>query len=227
MNDAREGNELSRDAGDRRRVFVVGARTLYLQPLCELLNSTGEHSAELAAPAGAASSSDGQQPDVVVIDCEDATEEAVELGGTLFELNADSSFVFLGSGQALEGVESAGCLERARWASTDASLGEIVQVIAGRGRPPVRESRRPRTGPGVPAGDSPLAALTGRERAVLQLIVDGRSGKEIAARLGISPHTVRTHLQNTMAKLLVGSRTELVSLAHGLGMRAARAEQEG
>ena len=37
--------------------------------------------------------------------------------------------------------------------------------------------------------------ITERERQVLQLLADGRSNKEIAARLGLSPNTVKTHVR--------------------------------
>jgi len=52
--------------------------------------------------------------------------------------------------------------------------------------------------------------LTERERQVLQLIVDGRSNKEIAATLGISPKTVSVHRTNVMAKLDVQTTVELL-----------------
>lgn len=52
--------------------------------------------------------------------------------------------------------------------------------------------------------------LTERERQVLQLIVDGRSNKEIAASLGISPKTVSVHRTNVMAKLDVQTTVELI-----------------
>jgi DNA-binding NarL/FixJ family response regulator len=52
--------------------------------------------------------------------------------------------------------------------------------------------------------------LTERERQVLQLIVDGKSNKEIAATLGISPKTVSVHRTNAMAKLDVQTTVELI-----------------
>lgn len=51
--------------------------------------------------------------------------------------------------------------------------------------------------------------ITDRERQVLQLLADGRSNKEIAARLGLSPNTVKTH---------VARRTEAILLARELGL---------
>lgn len=60
--------------------------------------------------------------------------------------------------------------------------------------------------------------LTARELEVLGLLVEGRSGAEIAARLTISPNTVRTHVQSVLTKLQVHSRLEAVAFAvrHGL-----------
>jgi DNA-binding NarL/FixJ family response regulator len=57
------------------------------------------------------------------------------------------------------------------------------------------------------------ASLTRREREVLALLVEGATGAEMAARLSLSPHTVRTHVQNVMSKLQVHSRVEAVAYA--------------
>jgi len=52
--------------------------------------------------------------------------------------------------------------------------------------------------------------LTDRERQVLQLISDGRSNKEVALELGISPKTVSVHRTNIMSKLNVQNTVELI-----------------
>jgi DNA-binding NarL/FixJ family response regulator len=52
--------------------------------------------------------------------------------------------------------------------------------------------------------------LTERERQVLQLIVDGKSNKEIAAILGISSKTVSVHRTNVMTKFDVQTTVELI-----------------
>lgn len=54
------------------------------------------------------------------------------------------------------------------------------------------------------------AHLTERERQVLQLIVDGKSNKEIATILGISTKTVSVHRTNIMTKLDVQTTVELI-----------------
>ena len=54
-------------------------------------------------------------------------------------------------------------------------------------------------------------ALSGREREVVQLVVDGASNDEIGARLGISARTVESHLRRLFERLGVASRTELAA----------------
>ncbi|MFZ5822585.1 MAG: response regulator transcription factor [Chloroflexota bacterium] len=55
--------------------------------------------------------------------------------------------------------------------------------------------------------------LTTREREVLQLLVTGKSNKEIALSLGISPKTVSVHRTNLMTKLGVQNTVELIRVA--------------
>jgi DNA-binding NarL/FixJ family response regulator len=60
--------------------------------------------------------------------------------------------------------------------------------------------------------------LTGREREVLQLTVEGHSSTEIARRLFISSRTVESHRANLMRKLAVRNQKELVRYAMQRGM---------
>jgi len=52
--------------------------------------------------------------------------------------------------------------------------------------------------------------LSKREKEVVELLLDGKSNKQIAMALGISPSTVEFHLKNVYAKLEVHSRTETI-----------------
>jgi len=61
--------------------------------------------------------------------------------------------------------------------------------------------------------NSEPSGLTIREREILQLIYQGQTSSEIAARLHISPRTVDTHRMNLMKKIGVKSKTELVRYA--------------
>jgi DNA-binding NarL/FixJ family response regulator len=57
------------------------------------------------------------------------------------------------------------------------------------------------------------AALTQRERQVLQLLARGLNAPQIAAELFVSPATVRTHVENAMARLGASTRIHAVSIA--------------
>ncbi len=58
-----------------------------------------------------------------------------------------------------------------------------------------------------------LALLTGREREVLQLIAEGKTNKEIATDLSVSPNTVESHRQRMMERLDLHNTADLVRFA--------------
>jgi DNA-binding NarL/FixJ family response regulator len=62
-----------------------------------------------------------------------------------------------------------------------------------------------------PAPDA-LSSLTEREREVLDCLADGMSRADTAARLGVSVNTVRSHIQNVIAKLGVHSTLEAAAM---------------
>jgi DNA-binding NarL/FixJ family response regulator len=63
-------------------------------------------------------------------------------------------------------------------------------------------------------GDRLLGHLTPRERQVLACLAEGAGRNQVAERLNLKANTVRTHLQNIMAKLGVHSTLEAVALTH-------------
>jgi DNA-binding NarL/FixJ family response regulator len=67
--------------------------------------------------------------------------------------------------------------------------------------------------------------LTTREREVLGLLADGRTNREIASELFISPKTASVHVTNILAKLGVQRRVEAAGLAIRLGLVAPRSDR--
>lgn len=90
-------------------------------------------------------------------------------------------------------------------------LGLGVWVGARLFRPHIRK------GPFEPNAAA-IAALgvTPRERQVLALIAEGRSNKEIARALSLSPNTVKTHVARLLEKLEAARRTEAIQRAREL-----------
>lgn len=100
----------------------------------------------------------------------------------------------------------------------ESALDRIVSFASGAwsGDPGEVASTRPlgRRGRGKASG----ADLTGRERAVLQLVAMGRTNREIGAELFISLNTVSHHLRAIFAKTSSANRTEAAAFAHRHGL---------
>lgn len=79
--------------------------------------------------------------------------------------------------------------------------------------------RRPETLPfdGNPKAQAALG-ISPRELTVLQELAAGRSNKEIAAALDVSPNTIKTHVARLFEKLEVRRRTEAINRARELGL---------
>ncbi|GAP46421.1 response regulator [Streptomyces azureus] len=82
----------------------------------------------------------------------------------------------------------------------------------------------PDAGDRDPARSERLDSLTGREREVLVQVAGGHSNDEIAARLEVSPLTVKTHVNRAMAKLGARDRAQLVVIAYESGLVRPRVE---
>lgn len=60
--------------------------------------------------------------------------------------------------------------------------------------------------------------LSGREMEILLLVAAGKSTKEIADQINLSPHTVYTHRKNILKKLACKSASELINYAYSQGL---------
>jgi DNA-binding NarL/FixJ family response regulator len=81
----------------------------------------------------------------------------------------------------------------------------------------VIERMATRSAPDI-ASDAQLDELTAREREVLELLAEGRSNGEIAARLVIEESTVKTHVKRVLTKIGARDRVQAVILAHRWGL---------
>ncbi|WP_254812368.1 response regulator transcription factor [Streptomyces cavourensis] len=116
------------------------------------------------------------------------------------------------------------------WVAKDCSLQRLLTVVRGVLRdethlPPalltgvLREltaTRKHRT-----ESQQLVESLTPREHEVLRCMVAGLGRKAVAERLFLSPHTVRTHVQNVLGKLGVHSTLAAVALARRAGVGPA------
>ncbi|MET9957213.1 AAA family ATPase [Streptomyces sp. NPDC006339] len=99
-------------------------------------------------------------------------------------------------------------------------LREDIELLAARAR--LTPLTADRAAPGEPDADhdasdaSDAFKLTPREQDVLRLVAEGRTNRQIAEELFISPKTASVHVSNILAKLGVAGRGEAAALAHRL-----------
>ncbi len=72
--------------------------------------------------------------------------------------------------------------------------------------------------PPMSSGLTTMEPLTPRELEVLEQLALGLSNKDIASRLGVSPHTAKFHVNSLISKLGATSRTEVVAMAARAGL---------
>ena len=84
---------------------------------------------------------------------------------------------------------------------TESLFSQIAKEAGGQGRAEVLEDVR----------------MTRREREVIDLIGEGLSNKEIAHRLNIATHTVKSHVRNVMEKLALHTRLQIAAYSHREG----------
>jgi len=122
------------------------------------------------------------------------------------------------------------------WVAKDCSLSSLLRIVRGvlKGETHVspalltgvlREltaAREHRT-----ESERLVGSLTPREREVLRCMVAGLGRKAVAERLCLSPHTVRTHMQNVLGKLDVHSTLAAVALARRAGVGPAELDSGG
>lgn len=219
-------------------VFIIAASDVVRAGLTALIESDGRFtvtggaadSRELPTIDGAESPA----PDVVVIDAERQTEESLDalraVADESWEEGGAPALVVIGDeeGEWARDALRAGVVRALL--PRGATGGEIVAAVeavaaglfafgadafAALLSASSRASEEPAAGQttedGPPPAGTELDAITPREREVLDMLAEGLSNKEIAWRMKISGHTVKSHVASIFAKLNVSTRTEAVT----------------
>ena len=138
-------------------------------------------------------------PRVIVMDLVPVNEEIVEFvnaGVSGFVLK-DATFA-----EFVATIRSVAAGEKVLPARmTESLFSQIASSANGRRREDVIEDVR----------------MTRREREVIDLIGEGLSNKEIASRLNIATHTVKSHVRNVMEKLALHTRLQIAAYSHQQG----------
>lgn len=204
-------------------VIVADQERVFAEALVSRLAAEGDMCVVLAAQVRAPGPwlVAGRTAEILLLDGDLPGEAANQLCAQLARNAEQTRVVMLSSSSEPERIAEAIRSGAAGWLRKDASLDRLLEVIRGVARgetwlPPaqagevlrllMRGADRQRE------SERKLATLTPREQAVLDCLADGTGHRETAAKLQMSVNTVRTHLQNLMAKLGAHSALEAVAL---------------
>lgn len=205
-------------------VFVVDHERMFADALAARLET--EDDVEVVAAVHARTPAEclivGRHADVMLLDGDLPERAAIRLCEELCGRDEPPRVVVLSASSEPERIVDAIRAGAAAWVRKDESMQRLLEVIRGVAQgetwlPPAEtgqvltllladQERRQ-------DNDRLLAALTPREREVLTCLAQGAGRREVAEQLHLSANTVRTHMQNLMAKLGVHSTLEAVAIS--------------
>jgi DNA-binding NarL/FixJ family response regulator len=211
------------------RVMVVDDHPMWRDAVARDLAEAGHEVVATAADgAEAVRRAPAARPDVVVLDLQLPKLTGVEVTRALVAMDhVPRILVLSASGEhadVLEAVKAGATGYLVKSASREELLSAVERTALGEAvfTPGLAglvlgEFRRLASGAGAAASTGPASQevprLTDRETEVLRLVAKGLSYKQIAERLVISHRTVQNHVQNTLSKLQLHNRVELVRYA--------------
>lgn len=200
-------------AADDHRIVAEGLRSL-LEPEFELAEVVEDGRALMEAH-------DRLRPEVIVSDVTMPSLNGIQAMRQLREKGSRAKFVFLTMhpdvDYAVEALESGASGYVLKHSAPEELVTAVREALAG------RTYITPRIAGDVltamrQGGDGGTAQLTTRQTEILQLVAEGRSAKEIAALLDLSPRTVESHKYAVMQALGVKTSAELVREAVKRGL---------
>lgn len=201
------------------RILIVDDHQLAREGLKAVLSDDGfEVVGEAASGEDAVAMVGALEPDVVLMDVRLGPGiDGLEATRRIAALGLSSRVIMLSLHDVPAYVREALSAGAGGYVLKDASIAElrgaVGQVMAGQSVIPLglisaimRDDKREAR----PA--EALAALTLREREVLELVAQGQTNKEIARQLAVSPATIKAHVERIIAKLGVADRTQAAVL---------------
>jgi DNA-binding NarL/FixJ family response regulator len=210
---------------NRPRILLADDHVLLAQALEHLLQREFDVVGTVADGRALLKAAGELVPDVVVVDIGMPLLNGLDAAEQLKALHPDMKVIFLTQNREPRFAVEAFRRHASAYLLKDSAASELTTAIreALRGRSYVSpaiargmvdEVSTPHGGPIT------LRELSAREREVLQLLAEGKSMKEVAALLDISPRTVEFHKYRIMELLRVKTNAELVQQAIKLGLIA-------
>lgn len=212
------------------RVMVVDDHPIWREGVARDLTERGLDVVATAPDAPAAVRiATAVRPDVVLMDLNLGPTSGVDAIAEIGKTSPDSRVLVLSaSGEhsdVLEAVKAGALGYLVKSAGVDELLDAIRRTARGVAvfTPGLAglvlgEYRRLAEAPAAADGSPAVPALTERETEVLRLVAKGLTARQIAAKLVVSHRTVESHVQNTLRKLQLHNRSQLVRYAIEQGL---------
>jgi DNA-binding NarL/FixJ family response regulator len=204
------------------RVAIVDDNRLVREALAAMLGRLPDVQVVVAASANA-EVIDGAAPDVLLLDAGLRDEDSLHVAAAIAKRGTETKVVMMDLMPTNEDVVQFVNVGVAGFVLKDATFDEFVATIrAVAAGDKVLPARMTETlfSQIVLGGDSrgrervlEDVRMTRREREVIELIGEGLSNKEIAQRLNIAAHTVKSHVRNVMEKLALHTRLQIAAFA--------------
>ena len=211
---------------DTIRIAIIDDNRLVREALTALLNRLTDIRVVSSDVADSASLAE-TKPDVLLLDVGLRDQDSLRVAATLRQENPDAKIIVMDllpvNEEIVEYVNAGVSGFVLKDASFDEFLATIRAVAAGTKVLPPRmtESLFSQIAKEVdgqePAKVLEAVRMTPREREVIDLIGEGLSNKEIAQRLNIATHTVKSHVRNVMEKLALHTRLQIAAYSHREG----------
>jgi two-component system, NarL family, response regulator DevR len=216
------------------RVFLADCQPLFNEALEALItrDGTNEVVGQASTVPQIVGSVSSLKPDLFVIDAGLALGIRPTLIETVLSELPDSKVILLAQDTDLDlllhAIRAGAVGVVGKKSGTQTVLRAVQAVLDGEGVVPramLPQLFRRLLDMGDRSTDAPLNRLSPREREVLALLGRGWSNAQIGRELYISPHTVRTHVQNILQKLEMHSKLEAATFAmqHELATRRSPA----
>ena len=204
------------------KVLIVEDHQVVAEGLAALINHQTDMKVvgEAGTVAESLSAAAEMGPDVVLLDFRLPDGTGAEAAAAIREVRPEAKLIFLTREDTDEARFSAVQAGASAFIHKSKAAAEVVEAIrdVARGRMLIT----PRTIATLIAKrrgiEAQLQSLTVREREVLRLMAAGLSSRAIAAKLGISYTTIRTHIRSVGSKLGVHSKLEAIVKARELGL---------
>ena len=210
------------------RLVLVDKVEIFREGLAKLLESEADIEVVCTCRTGleAVESAHKHQPDIILVDTELSECSGVEVVQRIHEELSKTNIIVFTHSETDDDLISAARAGAKAYLSKDIKIKTLIEAITfvaegGVVVSPPMGARLLQEFNLLEEGKDPtklITLLSKREQAVLSLVAQGFTNREIATTLVISENTVKVHLRNIMEKLHAHTRQQAVSLVGGKGL---------